>query len=113
MCSWVRFGLVVKPVLNYILLGSQLILSLFVKDLRILCDSKLLFSDHCNSIVNKAYIRANILLWCFHSRDYILQMKLFNSFVRPILEYNSPVWCSHFIKHVCAIERVQKFSPRG
>ena len=36
-------------------------MSLSVKDLGVVCDSKLLFSDHCNTIVNKAYTRANML----------------------------------------------------
>ena len=85
---------------------------LSVKDLGILFGSRL-FSDHCNSIVNKAYIRANILLECFHSCDHILQMKLFNTFVHSILEYNSPVWSPHLVKDISAIERVQNFSPRG
>ena len=31
-CSWVRFGLAVKHVLNYKLFGSQLVMSLSVKD---------------------------------------------------------------------------------
>ena len=83
--------------------------SLSVKDLGVLFDSKLLFSDYCNAIVKKAYICAYMLLRCFHSCDRILQMKLFNIFVRPILEYNSPVWFPHLVKDICAIERVQKF----
>ena len=82
-------------------------MSLSVKDLGVLFDSKL-YSDHCNSIVNKAYIRANMLLRCFHSRDRILQMTLFNTFVRPIFEYNSPVWSPHLVKDIGAIKRVQK-----
>ena len=90
-CSWVTFRLAVKPVFNYELLGSQLVMSLSVKNQGVLFDSKLLFSDHCNSILNKAYVRANMLLKCFHSRDRILHMKLFHTFVRPILEYNRHV----------------------
>ena len=81
-------------------------MSLSVKDLVDMFYSKLLFSDHCNSIANKAYIRAKMLLRCFHSRDRILQMKIFNTFVRPILKYNSPVWSPNFIKNIRAIERV-------
>ena len=56
-----------------------------------------------------AYIRANMLLRCFHSRDRILQMKLFNTFVRLILAYNSFVWFPHLVKDTSATERVQKF----
>ena len=69
----------------------------------------MLVSDHCYAIVNKAYIRANMLLWCFHSRDRILQMKSFNTFIRPTLEYNSPVWSSHLVKDISATKCVQEF----
>ena len=48
-----------------------------------------------------------MLLRSFHLRDRILQMKLFNSLVRPMLEYNSPVWFSHLTKDSAKI-----FSPR-
>ena len=84
-------------------------MSLSVKHLEVLFDFKLLFSDYCNSIVNTAYIRANVLLICCHSRDRILLMTLFNTFVRPTLEYNSPVWSAHLAKDISATERVQKF----
>ena len=33
--------------------------------------------------------------------------------VRPILEYNSPVWCPHMIKDVTVIERVQKYFTKN
>ncbi len=66
-------------------------------DLGVLFDSKLSFSEHCNTIANKGFQRANMLLKCFYTRDRVLLMKLFNTFVQPILEYNSPVWCPHMI----------------
>ena len=88
-------------------------MSLSVKDLGVLFDFKLLFSDHCNSFVNKAYIPANMFIRCFHSRDSILQMKLFNTFVCPILEYNSPV-CLHILTKILEPLNVGKnFSPKG
>ena len=108
-CSWVGFGLAVKPILNYKFLWFQLVMSVSVKDLGVLFDFKLLFSNHCNSVVNKAYIRVNMLLWCFFSRDRILQMKLFNTYVRSILECNIPLWSSHLVKDFSVIEHMYKF----
>ena len=78
-------------------------------DLGVMFDSKLLFSTHCNYVANKGYKRSNMLLKCFHTRDHNMQMRLFNAFVRPILEYNSPVWSPHLIKDINVMERVQKF----
>jgi hypothetical protein len=71
-------------------------------------DTKLSFSEHCNSVANKGFMRANMLLKCFYTRDRDLLIKLFNTFVRPILEYNSPVWSPHMAKDITVIERVQK-----
>ena len=50
-----------------------------------------------------------ICAWSFHSRDRILQMKLFDKFVCSILEYNSSVWSLCLVKNISAIDRAQKF----
>ena len=78
-------------------------------DLGVMFGSKLLFSTHCNYVANKGYKLSNMLLKCFHTRDHDVQMRLFNAFVRPSLEYNSPVWSPHLIKDINVMERVQKF----
>ena len=88
-------------------------MSLSVKDIGVLFDAKLIFIKHYHSVVNEAYIRANVLLRCFHSRDRILQMKLFNRSARPILEYNSPVWSPYLIKVISSIAREQNFFTNG
>jgi hypothetical protein len=108
-CIYIRFGLAERPRIDYHISGILLPSSLSCKDLGVLFDSKLTFSEHCSTIANRGFARANMLLKCFHSRDRNLQIGLFNTFVRPILEYNSPVWSPHFTKDINAIERVQKF----
>ncbi len=112
-CQSVRFGLSVKPTVDYCILGVPLQKVLSTKDLGIIFDSKLTFSEHCNAVSNKGFRRANMLLRCFHSRDRVLQINLFNTFVRPILEYNSPVWSPHFVKDITTIERVQKYFTKN
>ena len=55
-------------------------------------------------VVNQGFIRVIFLLKCFHSRDRKLQIDLFNTFVRSVLEYIIPylvstlrkrhvIWC--------------------
>ena len=83
-------------------------MSLLVKGFGVLFDSTMLFYNQSNSAVNKAYNRANMLLRCFFTRDCVLQIKLFDKFVRTILEYNSPFCSSHIVKDISAIECVQK-----
>jgi hypothetical protein len=108
-CIHIRYGLAERPRFDYHISGILLPSSLSCKDLGVLFDSKLTFSEHCSTIINRGFARANMLLKCFHSRDRNLQINLFNTFVRPILEYNSPVWSPHLNKDINAIERVQKF----
>jgi hypothetical protein len=44
----------------------------------------------------------------FESRDPKFLVKLFAVYVRPMLEYASPVWSPHLKKDVALIERVQR-----
>ena len=112
-CSSVRFGLAFKLVFNYKLLGSQLVMSLLAKDLGVLFDSQLLFSDHRNSIVNEAYVHANMLFKYFHFCDSILQMKLYNSLARPILENSIALFGFLILSKTSVPLNVCKyFSPR-
>ena len=54
-----------------------------------------------------------MLLKCFYSKDRSLQCKLFITFVRPILEFNSSIWSPHLVKDITAIERVQKYFTKN
>ena len=78
------------------------------KDLGILIDDKLKFSDHINTKVNKA----NQILGCLkhtfkHITKDILKL-LYTSLIRPHLEYGSCVWNPHLKKDQDAIERIQR-----
>ena len=42
------------------------------------------------------------------SRDPIILKRAFSVYVRPIVEYVSPVWCPHLMKYITTIERVQR-----
>jgi hypothetical protein len=112
-CLFVRYGFVDRPTFDYTISNVKLANVMSTSDLGVIFDSKLQFSEHCHRVAHKGFERANLLLKCFHSRDHCLQMKLFNTFVRPVLEYNSPVWSPHFVKDVNLIERVQKFFTKN
>jgi exonuclease III len=112
-CLFIRYGLVDRPLLDYMMSGALLKKVDVTNDLGVMFDTKLSFSTHCNSVANKGFMRANMLLKCFHTRDYDLQIKLFNTFVRPVLEYNSPVWSPHLVKDIAIIERVQKYFTKN
>ena len=78
------------------------------KDLGILIDDKLKFSEHINIKVNKA----NQILGCIkHTFKHLTKdvfKLLYKSLVRPHLEYNSVIWSPHLKKDMDSIERVQR-----
>ena len=63
-----------------------------MRDLRILIDNKLAMSQYIHAIVNKAQSRASLIFNCFHSKHRATLLKAFVTYVRPLLEYASPVW---------------------
>jgi hypothetical protein len=77
-------------------------------DLGVKVTSLLSFSPHVDFIVAKAKIRANQILRCFISRDCCLLTKAFITYVRPILEYCSPVWSPCYISFINKLESVQR-----
>jgi len=80
-----------------------------VSDLGVEIDESLTYNAHINTIVGKAYSRVGVLFKGFATRQIPVLKKAFITYVRPILEYASNVWSPHILKHVNAIERVQKY----
>jgi len=52
--------------------------------------------------------RASPIFICFHSRDRTTLLKAFVTYVRPLLEYSSPVWSPSTITDIAKIESVQR-----
>jgi len=77
-------------------------------DLGITITSDLSPSSHINGIVSKAHQRANIIHWCFVSRNVDLIVRAFITYVRPLLEYNSVTWSPHLTYDIERIEKVQR-----
>lgn len=87
-------------------------------DLGVLLDQKLRFNLHIESIVNKAYSMLGFIKrWSKEFNDPYITKTLFESLVRPILEYSCIVWSPYYNTHIDRIESVQKqfllFALRG
>ena len=93
-CLCIRYGVVIRPSIDHNISGTVLQKVTSTKDLGVTFDSKLKFSEQCNAVVNQGFIRVNLLLKFFHFRDWNLQIGLFITFVRPVLEFNSSIWSS-------------------
>ena len=83
-----------------------------VSDLGVMVDFYLKFDAHMSLIVRKAMLRSRLILQCFSSRNKDLMTKAFFAYVRPILEYCSPVWSPHLKYLIDRIVSVQFFLPK-
>ena len=61
------------------------------KDLGVLIDSRLCFSEHIDSVVAKANQRIFLLFKAFRNRDLKLMIFAFKVYIIPILKYCSPI----------------------
>lgn len=93
---------------NYHIGGVRLPVATSCTDLGVTYDDRLSFSSHCSKIVVKASQRAKLILKCFTSRDSKLLMRAFCSFVRPLLEFSSTIWCPYTNADINRIESVQR-----
>ena len=94
------------PILNFLNLASILLALLTChklntcSDLGINIDDELTFSWHILSSTKKAYKQSSIMYRCFLSKNPHLLKSAFTSYVRPILEYASPIWSPHSTKDI-------------
>lgn len=82
-------------------------------DLGVLVDCSLKFSMHTSSIVSKANRTLGFTQRNFISRKPNVRVKLYKTYVLPILEYASQVTSPFLGKDVLAIEAIQRRFTRG
>jgi hypothetical protein len=78
------------------------------KDLGVIISNNLLPHNHIHSIVKKSNQRIGLIRRCFTDITLEKVEILFNSLIRPILEYGSPSWNPWYLKDVTKIEKVQR-----
>ena len=78
------------------------------KDLGVNIDNNLKFSQHIDSIVNKANSIMGIIRRAFKHLDPETFLKLYKGLVRPNLEYAVQVWNPYWKKDIRKIEAVQR-----
>jgi len=72
-------------------------------------DNKLSFNCHISAIAHKVHVRASLILRSFFTRDPAVLTKAFVTYVRPILEYCTPVWSPHTVSNINKIESCQRW----
>ena len=78
------------------------------KDLGVVVDNNLTFSQHINTIVVRANQVMGMIRRSFKYMDKDIVVQLFTSIVRPILEYGNAIWSPILIGDIYAVERVQR-----
>lgn len=82
------------------------------KDIGVVIDSKLTFSDHLAEKINKANSILGLIRRTFVYLDLPILKSLYTALVRPYMEYANQVWCPYLVKDVEALENVQRRATR-
>ena len=106
-CKVMHVGLH-NPGHNYSMNGSLLCTVNSEKDIGITISDNLKPSEHCRVASRTAMNVLFQLLRSFSYRDKKVFLKLFITYVRPHLEFASPVWNPWLVKDIRLLERVQE-----
>jgi hypothetical protein len=79
-----------------------------VKDLGILIQPNLQFDHHITDITNRANQRAFLIIRSFLSKNPQNLLRAFTVYIRPLVEYSSPVWSPTLHHLIHTIENVQR-----
>ena len=96
-----------NPSANYTLLGSAVSSTELEKDLGVLISSDLKFSKQCIEVEKKAQRLLGYIKRQFRFRNKEIVLTLYNSLVRPHLEYAVQFWSPTLKKDIARLERVQ------
>ena len=79
----------------------------YQNDLGVIVSNNLLPHEHIQSITKKSNQRIGLIRRCFTDITVNKVEILFNSLIRPILEYGSPAWAPWYSKDIANLEKVQ------
>ena len=95
-----------KPTFH--LSSIKLAKTICIKDLGILIDTTLKFTNHILDITKRTRQRSALIYRSFISRDLHNLLRAYTTYVRPLLEYASPVWSPVQLSLINTIENVQR-----
>ena len=78
------------------------------KDLGVMISSDLKPSQHCSEVVKTANKLVGFIGRAFENKSETVLLKLYNSLVRPHLEYCVQFWSPYYQKDIDKLERVQR-----
>ena len=109
-CNVITYSRKQTPLVVDTTLGNQVVTKCDqIRDLGVILDTKLTFSDHYNTIIHKARNTLNFIKrFSYNFQDPYTLKTLYIAYVRSILEYCSIIWSPYQVTHIDRIESVQK-----
>ena len=94
-------------------ISSQAITSIDkIRDLGVIFDEKLNFIPHIDSIVSRATSKVFLLFRSLSVRSPDVYITVFKTYILPIIEFSSSVWCPYLKKSINKIENIQRLFTR-
>lgn len=108
-CQCISFTRKTKPIIfNYKFEDVVIDRVEIVRDLGVLLDAKMSFSNHVENIVNRAYRNLGFVIRTCKPFTSVLSLKVvYYAYVRSILEYVCPIWSPFYAIHKNRIENIQ------
>ncbi len=97
---------------EYTLQGSIIERVSHMKDVGVTIQSNLKYTVHCNVIIRRAHFVMRNIFNTFKNQDCMFYLKLFLTYVRPVLEYASQIWSPILKENINRIENVQRYFTR-
>ena len=88
--------------------NTPIVTSDLVKDLGVYMTPDLSFASHIHDFVSRAKLRSALIFRSFLTRNTANLKRAFITYVRPLLEYTSPVWSPSHLYLINEIENVQR-----
>ena len=93
---------------KFILNNHELTSTSNIKDLGIYISSDLKWADQISFIYNKASVVSYQILKTFQTNNFSTFIKLYSTYIRPILEHNTSLWSPWLKKDILKLESVQR-----
>jgi hypothetical protein len=109
-CAILHLGLKPSAIKKseYVLGASKIQSVKTMRDLGIIVSEDLKWSSHCKEVTKKAGTRMYSLLRSFETKSTRFLVQLYKTFIRPKLDYGSPIWSPSSEKDILMVESVQR-----
>jgi ribonuclease P/MRP protein subunit RPP40 len=83
-----------------------------IRDLGVIVSSNLKTSEQCRIVALKANCVTNMIFRMFQTSSKDVLLKAYKTYVRPLVEYCTPVWSPQLKKDIDLLEKVQRYFTR-